>query len=200
MSEETKEEREQREKKEVAYYQVGLTAWYNTALERDKSLLTLSTAGIGLLITLAKTQGISSAEALILHIVAILSFLICLICVLVIFKENKKHIEKVIKGIDTDNTLGILDNTAIISFSIGVLFSVVISISSSINSYSIKKEKTMANENTENSSSNSIFDSVQGVQNLKTDSTGLEKLSVDGIQYLKPQAKPSVPPPPSKKE
>lgn len=185
MSEETKEERELREKKDVAYYQVGLTAWYNTALERDKSLLTLSTAGIGLLITLAKTQGISSAEALILHIIAMLSFLICLTCVLVIFKENKKHIEKVINGINTDNTLGILDNTAIITFSIGVLFSVIISISSAIHSYS-EKEKTMANEE----KIISLRESVNGIQNLAPSKPMTP--SVDGIQNLKPQPKPSA--------
>jgi hypothetical protein len=36
-------------KKEIAFYTAGVTAWYNTSLEHDKSLFTLSAGGIGLL-------------------------------------------------------------------------------------------------------------------------------------------------------
>ncbi len=68
------------EKKEVAFYTAGVTAWYNTSLEHDKSLFTLSAGGIGLLITLIRTVGVPSAETLILYIAAMISFLICLVC------------------------------------------------------------------------------------------------------------------------
>lgn len=47
-----KKEAEFREKKELEFYKAGISAWYTTAFERDKSLLTLSAGGIGLLMTL----------------------------------------------------------------------------------------------------------------------------------------------------
>jgi len=34
-------------RKKLAYYSAAATAWFNTRLEHDKSLLTLSPAGIG---------------------------------------------------------------------------------------------------------------------------------------------------------
>lgn len=51
--------------KTVEYYSAAVTAWFNTALEHDKSILTLAAGGIGLLITLLTTVGLSTAEALV---------------------------------------------------------------------------------------------------------------------------------------
>lgn len=48
--------------KTVEYYSAAVTAWFNTALEHDKSILTLAAGGIGLLITLLTTVGLSTAE------------------------------------------------------------------------------------------------------------------------------------------
>lgn len=39
------------DQKRVEFYSAGLAAWYATRLEHDKSLLTLSAGGIGLLMT-----------------------------------------------------------------------------------------------------------------------------------------------------
>jgi len=65
--------------KHVEFYSAGLTAWYTTRLEHDKGLLTLSAGGIGLLMTLMTTVGVSSAESLVLHVSALVTFLVCLI-------------------------------------------------------------------------------------------------------------------------
>ena len=62
------------DQKRVEFYSAGLTAWYNTRLEHDKSLLTLSAGGIGLLMTLMTTVGVSSAESLVLYICALVAF------------------------------------------------------------------------------------------------------------------------------
>ena len=48
------------QKKQIEYYASCVNAWFNTKLERDRSLLTLSAGGIGLLITLLTTVGLSS--------------------------------------------------------------------------------------------------------------------------------------------
>ena len=96
--------------KAIQFYGAGVTAWFNTALEHDKSILALSAAGIGLLITLLTTTGLASAEALLLYVGAILSFLLSIICVLFIFNRNKGYIEKVITG--SSKRIGSLLNQA----------------------------------------------------------------------------------------
>lgn len=174
------------EKKEVAFYTAGVAAWYNTSLEHDKSLFTLSAGGIGLLITLIRTVGVQSAETLILYIAAMVSFLICLLTVLIIFKKNRAHIEQVFQGrSDPDQSLAMLDNVAIMSFGIAVLFSAVIGISSAINSYTIKA-KQMANEVTKVDQSIPLHESFNGVSNLQQ-SPDFTK-SFNGVAALKPQA------------
>jgi hypothetical protein len=41
-------DQEQHDRKDVEHYASSVDAWYNTRLELDKSLLTLSAGGIGL--------------------------------------------------------------------------------------------------------------------------------------------------------
>lgn len=80
--------------KEVEYYASSVNAWFNTSLEHDKSILTLAAGGIGLLITLLTTIGLSSAEALVLYVGAITSFLVALISVLVVFATTARTSNK----------------------------------------------------------------------------------------------------------
>ena len=172
------------EKKQVAFYTAGVAAWYNTSLEHDKSLFTLSAGGIGLLITLIRTVGVPSAETLVLYIAAMISFLICLVSVLVIFKKNRSHIEQVFQGKqDPDHTLTILDNVAIWSFGIAVLFSAVIGISSAISSYTTKVTQ-MANENN-NAIPGIGMESFNDI--LKLAPSNLMKKSFNGVASLQPQ-------------
>jgi hypothetical protein len=174
------------EKKEVAFYTAGVTAWYNTSLEHDKSLFTLSAGGIGLLITLIRTVGVQSAETLILYIAAMISFLICLLTVLIIFKKNRAHIEQVLQGrLVPDQSLAILDNVAIMSFGIAVLFSAIIGVSSAINSYTIKA-KQMTNETIKTDQSVPATESFNGVSNLQQSSDFTK--SFNNVGALKPQS------------
>ncbi|MFT0635166.1 hypothetical protein ACMFY5_24075, partial [Pseudomonas sihuiensis] len=64
--------------KEVEFYSANLNAWFNTRFEHDKSLLTLSAGGVGLLITLISTVGVRSIETLILYIFSLFCFILCL--------------------------------------------------------------------------------------------------------------------------
>jgi hypothetical protein len=79
---------EQREKRELAHYAATVTAWFNTRMEHDKSLLTLSTAAIGVLIALASKITLNSLALLILYIAALLSFILSLAAVLWIYRQN----------------------------------------------------------------------------------------------------------------
>ena len=134
------------DQKEVEYYAAQVNAWLNTKFEHDKSLLTLSAGGLGLLITLVSTIGIKSIESLIVYIIALMAFVICLGTLLWIFKRNAKHLEDVVNGkVDGDSLLVILDNVAIASFLIGVLFSSVIGIFTAFYSYN-EKEDVLADD------------------------------------------------------
>lgn len=123
------------EEKEVEFYSAAVNAWFGTRLEHDRSLLTLSAGGVGLLVTLLSTVGIHSVESLILYIVALISFLICLSVVLCIFKRNAAYLQAVINGSnDSDPLLGILDTAAISSFVLGALLSSIIGVAIAVHS------------------------------------------------------------------
>lgn len=169
----------------VEFYSAGLTAWYATRLEHDKSLLTLSAGGIGLLMTLMTTVGVSSAESLVLYVCALVAFLVCLSAVLVIFKKNSDHLEEAIVGTASQNdpTLSRLDAIGIWAFAFGVVFSVVIGISAAINSYG-KGEKKMSDSDQKQNSVGIAQESFNGVARLQPQ-TDLTK-SFNGIAKLQP--------------
>lgn len=155
------------EEKEIAYYSQGVAAFYNTAMERDKTLLSLSTAGIGVLMTLMHTA-LDSITVLIIYYLAIFSLLICIFSVVLIFQQNKKHLTDVLMGKTEkdDPCLTILDNVAKYSFLLGLLFCVIIGISSATSTY-IEREKTMATKKSETSTQTVFKDSFNGVAKLK---------------------------------
>lgn len=178
--------------KEVEFYAASVNAWFNTSLEHDKSLFTLSAGGIGLLLTLLTTVGLSSAESLVLYIGAILSFLSAIIAILLIFRCNRAHIEKIISGESeiNDPILKRLDAIVLWSFGIGVLFTAVIGISAAINSYSTK-EKNVTNETTKSKNSKPLNESFNGAKNLQP-SIYLTN-SFNGAANLQPKPATSTP-------
>jgi hypothetical protein len=122
--------------KRIEHFAASIAAWYDTRMEHDRSLLTLSAAGIGLLVTLMTTVGISSVWSLLLYVGALAAFLVCVVVVLLIFKKNADHIEVVVKhDAGSDPGLRILDIVAIYSFFLGILLSVTIGILTGIESY-----------------------------------------------------------------
>lgn len=179
------------EQKEVEYYSAAVTAWFATALEYDKSLLTLSAGGIGLHLTLLTTVGLRSAEALILYIGAILSFTAALLAVLRVFRLNQTHIEDIVLGRVTgkDPALARLDLFAIVCFGIGVVFTAVVGIGAAVYSFS-EKENPVAN-NVKTTQGVPTFDSVNGAAKLQP-SSQLGK-SFNGAASIQPTS--SQPPP-----
>lgn len=186
--------------KAVEYFAAQVNAWLNTKFEHDKSLLTLSAGGIGLLITLLSTTGVKSIETLVLYILALFAFIVCLSTLLWIFRRNAKHLEGVVKGTETtDPVLVTLDNVAISSFLMGVLFSAIIGISTAVHSYQ-EKERKMADEKSQKTTEQIVLrESINGIANMAP--TGVAKLSVEGISQLNPSnvattpaATPATPP------
>lgn len=166
--------------KEVEYYASSVNAWFNTSLEHDKSILTLAAGGIGLLITLLTTVGLLSAEALVLYVGAITSFLVALVSVLVVFRRNRTYIEQVLAGKagGNDPMLAKADSIALWAFGVGVVFTAVIGIATAIHSYT-SKEKTMANEASKPSQTVLAQESFNNAANLQK--------SFNGASNLQPQ-------------
>ncbi len=172
--------------KRIEYYAASVNAWFNTSLEHNKNLLALSAGGIGLLLTLLTTVGLSSAEALVLYIGAIISFVVALVSILVVFRRNRTHIEDILSGKSTSNDplLTKLDATALWAFGIGVSLTAIIGLSAAIHSYSTK-EKIMANETTKQTGTVPLRESFNGASNLQP-STDFTK-SFNGAGNLQPQ-------------
>lgn len=137
---------EVKQQKEIQFFGAAMGAWVNTALEHDKSLLTLSAGGIGLLVTLLSTVGVGNVVLLVLYIAAMLAFLACVVGVLGVFRRNKTHIKQVVDGKgDPDPILRALDAAARASFGIGAILTTIIGISTAALSYTAS-EGRMSNE------------------------------------------------------
>jgi len=174
--------------KDVQYYAAGYNAWFNTSLEHDKSLLTLSAAGIGLLVGLLNASTDISAAGLILNIASIICFITSLFSVLYIFKHNRSHIIEVLNGeASSSPVLKTLDTVAILSFGLGVLLAAILGISIAVQTY-IRKEIAMSNEHKSRPGIGN--DSFERFSSLKPQGS-LEK-SFTGMSAFKPApAKPA---------
>lgn len=161
--------------KDVEFFAASVNAWYNSALEHDKSIFALSAGSIGLLITLLTTAGVSSAAMLTFYIAAIICFLLCLAAILVIFKRNREHIEQVVarKVTGTDPKLARLDAGAMWLFGAGVVFASAVGITAAFNSYN--KGKNMANKKQVQAplGSTLVQESFNGITNLQKSFNGV---------------------------
>jgi hypothetical protein len=113
--------------RELAFYSSLLDAWVNTRMERDKSLFTLSTAAIGLLVTLLTTVGARGSLTPCLYAAAFLCFLLVIVGTLEIFRRNADHIVALLSNpAAEDRTLDRLDRLLLVSFALGVISSIAL--------------------------------------------------------------------------
>jgi len=119
------ESEHRREEKAIELLQ---SAWVATVLERDKSLLTVSAGGIGLLVTLLSVTKPTGLAILLAYGVAFLGFTVAVVTAVAIFDRNAKHVERILAKQPTDSgrRLDLLDRIAAIGFIVGVLSSVII--------------------------------------------------------------------------
>lgn len=122
-------EEELHNEKEVAYYSALVTAWIETRMELDKSLIMLSAGGIGLLVTILSTVGARNLWELVLYAGAFFSFLISIVTCIAIFKRNPQLIKSSIRNTNSQKSnLKKLDAITLSSFLFGILFSISIGI------------------------------------------------------------------------
>ncbi len=133
----------------IEFNSQSYASFYNTTMEKDKSILTLSVAGIGFLITLLKLTSVIQVYDMAFFSVATLSFLVAIYCVITIFGKNASFIIELTNGKDVQvkqYQLDQLDKWLIRSFYLGILMSLALGISTS-SSLFLSKEHQMTKEN-----------------------------------------------------
>ena len=152
------------EEKDLAFYSAALTASFNTRLQRDKSILTFSLAGIGLLVTLLTTIGPSSFIHAFIYFLSTICFVVAAITTILIFGRNSKYIEGVlIRNQKTDCLLKVYDKIAIGSFFIGIglaFLVALISVNNDFNKEGLPLKKDFAPKSSTNIKKNS-FDGIE---------------------------------------
>ncbi|MGE6454364.1 hypothetical protein ACQKC5_18460 [Shewanella baltica] len=121
-------------------------SFYNTTLEKDKSILTLSVAGIGFLLTLLQFTKSISYYGLGFFLIAAGSYLVVIYCVISIFGRNSTFIIELVNKRDTSikqYQLNILDKIAIRSFYLAIVMTVLLGASTSQSMFTIG-EATMS--------------------------------------------------------
>ena len=196
---------DQREKRELAHYAATVTAWFNTRMEHDKSLLTLSTAAIGVLVALASKITLSSITLLILYVVALLSFILCLATVLGIYRHNSKHLEDLIqKGAESDRVLGFLDWAALGTFGAGIVISSLLAFAIAVDSFKSQESAMSGNDKGKTQIFNDSFNKAANtrpagsVEVLQKSFNGAAKMKPEAAspqQTTQPTAPPAAPPP-----
>lgn len=156
--------------KHTAYYSALVGAWINTKMEKDKSLLTLATGGIGLLVTLLTTVGTKSPLVTVLYGLGFLLFLVSIISAISIFGRNANLIECLIGGEKPkERYLDFLDRVMFWSFILGLVAAVAIGLLSGTN-IAGKLGGTTLSEDTKTSERPTTTDGQKSL-------TGLSKLS-----------------------
>lgn len=170
--EEQKRKLRELEGKNVAHYSVLLSAFIQTKMDRDKMLVTLSSAGIGLLIAVLTAVGVTYMWEGVLYAVALLAFGTTIVSLIWVFDLNSKFIEEQLRGSDSETKIKLrrLDRLSLICFTVALLSIVILGSTSGI--IHLTGDTGMTTEQP-------LPDSNQEKQP--------EKKSLDGLERLKPE-------------
>lgn len=130
--------------KQVEYYASCINGWVTTRMEKDKSILTLSTAGIGVLVSFFSNIDTSNLLIYTLYILSILCFVIAILSALKIFDENSNYFMNIVKN-ENPKSISYLDKILYFSFIFGLVFTIILSLSIMSNKKNETKEKVAFN-------------------------------------------------------
>lgn len=171
--------------KEDLYYAAVVAGWLNSRLERDKSLLTLSAGGVGLVATLMTTVGPQSLVTLMLYALAALAFATSLFCIIRILDRNADHLKHIVAGTaDRDAGLARLDRVSFWAFVAGAALLGAIGVFAGIDKLGSQTGAQMSK--------------AAPPTKITTDGTPTHRQSYDGIGDMRPpvaQHRPAAPPP-----
>jgi hypothetical protein len=124
----------------VEFQSQSYASFYNTTMEKDKSILTLSVAGIGFLLTLLQFSKSLMYYELVFFLIAAVSYLTSIYSVISIFGKNSAFIVELVNKRDISvkqYQLDILDKTAIRSFYLAIVMTVIFGALTSQNLFKI---------------------------------------------------------------
>lgn len=121
------------QEKDIELYKASLPAFFTNELEADKTILGLSVAAIGFFMALFLNKDIQITEVMFITIIiALVSFLTVSSMIIGIFIRNKKqllHIVQTTGGVEEDTLLDILDRWKYLPFVIGIVCSIIFTLS-----------------------------------------------------------------------
>jgi succinate dehydrogenase/fumarate reductase cytochrome b subunit len=180
----TEQNDELSKEKKLAYFQALLSAYTENSFEKDRSLLTLSSGAIGLLITLLTSVGINSVAELVLYILSFLAFGACIVLLLHVFTSNRELLLKIANEEKiVDNKLQKLDQTVFVLFLVGIVLFFSIGVISGVNQIKHKEDQHMAEESKK---PEHLIESLNGIQKL--DPGGKAIKSLQGLELLNPDS------------
>lgn len=165
--------------KKAALYEATYHAWVNTNIEADKTIITIASGGIGLLVALINVIEVKSNTDIYCYIFAIGTFIISIGAGIFIFKRNPAVLVKSLnKNYKKDRWLGVADAVVIISFSAGLLLTTYIGLKASVG----KLAKTAVEAKTQS-------DNKNVPSNINIKSLSVDTLTVKHLNYS--SAKPN---------
>lgn len=144
--------------KDEELYKASLPAFFTNELEADKTILGLSVAAIGFYMALFLNKDLEITELMFITIIiSLVSFLIVSSMILMIFARNKKqllHIIETTGGLEEDTLLELLDKFKYWPFIIGILCSIIFTLSLMFTKINHKEETMEKDINQTNIPSN----------------------------------------------
>lgn len=122
-----------------AYYTATYDAYMATTIEADKSILTVSAGGVGLLVTLLTLYQVKTAWDIIIYLIALTFFVISIVSSIYIFKRNHVVLMSILmdKG-QKDPILIVLDYLNISCCILGIITTVYIGLSAGVQKLNAK--------------------------------------------------------------
>lgn len=117
------------EQKQLVWYEQGISAWLQTKMEHDKTILTISSIFVGFIATIfaAFFKNSISLISFIIMMISIIGFVSCMITTAIIFNNNADYLEANLNEAESSETekhtqkLKRLDLISKISFFIGII-------------------------------------------------------------------------------
>ena len=168
--------------KYIEFYSQSYASFYNTTMEKDKSILAVSAGGIGFLITLINFSKEIKIFEYIVFLFASLSFVMAIFTIIHIFGKNAEYIIALTTESDDcdekECKLKMLDKIATCAFALGIALSLVLGVTLSYRN--IKKEVITVSEKKETSPTmEQLNESAAGASTIKK--------SVSGAAQIKPK-------------
>lgn len=197
------ENSEMAQQKEIQYYAALVNAWIVSKMEIDRLLVTLSSGGLVVLVTLLSLANLShwncgTIVIFSLLLIAGVTFIITIISCILIYSSNADYIEKCVHGKagEKDNrSLSNYDCLARATFFIGVTFMSVAAVFIFLEKPKMERSQVMSMDNKCQGSCEAdggiLQESFTGLNKLSPESGN--QASLTGINNLQPSCSPNAP-------